>query len=135
MKHRFMALACLIACSSVPWAHAQSEQEQSDKQRARDRSAYLLRLSLAPMRAMCTSLDARYASRFDAASPAWLAANDQAVKRGRAETAAGLVGSGKDIEAYEASAALAFESDLASLPKARKKTRCEGALDELRASP
>lgn len=122
--------ALLLACLLPSLALAQDDQR--DKQRARDRSDYVLSLSLAPLREMCAAFDQRYAALLDEAVPRWRQARLQSIERGRVETAATLP-RGESIDAYEAAAVPAFAAQLQSLPRDRKKPRCEGTLQSLRA--
>lgn len=118
----------LIAILLLYAPFAFSQDEESDKQRARDRAAYFLDLTSKVAREVCGNHIKNYGASFDAAYPAWLQANKDRIERGRDETIYLLRRNGS-IEAYEADAIAAFGEQFASLPKDRRKTRCQGILN------
>ena len=127
MRKTLLAVLLLHAPLAV------SQDDDSDKQRARDRAAYFLDLTSKAAREVCSKHIKNYGASFDAAYPAWLQANKDSVVRGRDETIYMLRRNGS-IEAYEAEAIAAFGEQFALLQKDRKKTRCLGILNAFGAS-
>jgi len=115
-------VACLVLSST-----ASSQDDERDKMRARDRSAFMLSITSQVTKEFCVPLIKKYESTFNEVYPRWLQLNKESVQRGRDETLLSL-GRGADIDAYETNLIVAVRASLANLPKDRMKTRCSGTL-------
>lgn len=117
-----LALICLLDSSA-----AFAQDFERDRMRARDRSAYVLSLTGATTRGLCTAVVKDFDRAFDQVFPKWLERNKEGISRGRAETILSL-GRGANIDEYEADVVSGLSTQFSALAKDKKKTRCLGTI-------
>lgn len=110
------------------------QDDESDRRRAQDRSAYVINLTSEPMKELCSAVVKGYSKSFAEAYPRWAEQHKDSIQRGREETTLSL-GRGGSIEAYETSMLEELGKNFAAMPKERQQTRCLGTLRTYAASP